>query len=249
MSATPPDEPWNRPPPPPGPPGESYPQHPSGGYPPPPPPSGGYPPPPPPGDGYGGYPGGYPPPPPPGNGYGGFPGGPGGGYPGGGYPGGGYPGGGYPGGGYEGAKGWTQFGMATGWWQRAGATLVDNLVLLVPDLILDLIGGRGPGTVLVLVLKVLYLTLMISRRGQTVGNMAVGTRVIDANTGGPVTAGKAVVRSLPETILILLFSLSETILILLFFIPGLLDILWPLWDRQNQTLHDKMAGTLVVRTR
>ncbi|MDE3206827.1 MAG: RDD family protein [Acidobacteriota bacterium] len=237
MSATPPDEPWNRPPPPPGPPGESYPQHPSGGYPPPPPPggyppppppSGGYPPPPPPGDGYGGYPGGgYP---------GGYPGGPGGGYPG--YPGGGYPGGGYPGGGYEGAKGWTQFGMATGWWQRAGATLVDNLVLLVPDLILDLIGGRGPGTVLVLVLNVLYLTLMISRRGQTVGNMAVGTRVIDANTGGPVTAGKAVVR-----------WLSETILILLFFIPGLLDILWPLWDRQNQTLHDKMAGTLVVRTR
>jgi uncharacterized RDD family membrane protein YckC len=26
------------------------------------------------------------------------------------------------------------------------------------------------------------------------------------------------------------------------------DILWPLWDRQKQTLHDKIAGTVVLRT-
>jgi hypothetical protein len=30
-------------------------------------------------------------------------------------------------------------------------------------------------------------------------------------------------------------------------IPHYLDLLWPLWDRQNQTLHDKVASTLVVR--
>jgi uncharacterized RDD family membrane protein YckC len=27
----------------------------------------------------------------------------------------------------------------------------------------------------------------------------------------------------------------------------LLDVLWPLWDRRSQTLHDKFAGTLLVR--
>jgi len=26
-----------------------------------------------------------------------------------------------------------------------------------------------------------------------------------------------------------------------------LDLLWPLWDRRNQTLHDKAAGTVVLR--
>ena len=31
-------------------------------------------------------------------------------------------------------------------------------------------------------------------------------------------------------------------------IGGFLDVLWPLWDRQNQTLHDKAAGTVVLRT-
>jgi uncharacterized RDD family membrane protein YckC len=32
-------------------------------------------------------------------------------------------------------------------------------------------------------------------------------------------------------------------------IPILLSYLWPLWDTRNQTLHDKMANTIVVRTR
>jgi uncharacterized RDD family membrane protein YckC len=33
----------------------------------------------------------------------------------------------------------------------------------------------------------------------------------------------------------------------LLFFPILLAYLWPLWDRRNQTLYDKMAGTIVVR--
>ena len=28
----------------------------------------------------------------------------------------------------------------------------------------------------------------------------------------------------------------------------LLDVLWPLWDEQKQTLHDKAAGTFVIKT-
>ena len=35
-------------------------------------------------------------------------------------------------------------------------------------------------------------------------------------------------------------------------IPGgplliLVDLLWPLWDARRQTLHDKIAGTVVLR--
>jgi uncharacterized RDD family membrane protein YckC len=30
-------------------------------------------------------------------------------------------------------------------------------------------------------------------------------------------------------------------------VGGLLDHLWPLWDQQKQSLHDKAAGTWVVR--
>jgi uncharacterized RDD family membrane protein YckC len=28
----------------------------------------------------------------------------------------------------------------------------------------------------------------------------------------------------------------------------LLDVLWPLWDEKKQTLHDKAAGTFVIKT-
>ena len=42
-------------------------------------------------------------------------------------------------------------------------------------------------------------------------------------------------------------TLVEVVLALT-VIGGILDILWPLWDQQNQTLHDKAAGTVVLRT-
>ncbi len=31
-------------------------------------------------------------------------------------------------------------------------------------------------------------------------------------------------------------------------LASLLDDLWMLWDKQKQTLHDKIAGTIVVKT-
>jgi uncharacterized RDD family membrane protein YckC len=30
-------------------------------------------------------------------------------------------------------------------------------------------------------------------------------------------------------------------------LPLLISYLWPLWDSRNQTLHDKMASTIVVK--
>lgn len=120
-----------------------------------------------------------------------------------------------------------------------GATVIDFLVLLIPIIFIGVGGGQTADYFGEAFLEFIYVSIMLATRGQTVGNMAVGTRVIDANTGGPVSAGKAVGRSAAE----LLFALVRIIII-----PTLLDILWPLWDRDNQTLHDKMAGTVVIRS-
>ncbi len=72
--------------------------------------------------------------------------------------------------------------------------------------------------------------------GRTVGNMALRTQTIDGRTGVPIRYDRAVPRTIVEIVL------NLTI------IGGILDILWPLWDNQNQTLHDKAAGTVVLRT-
>ena len=37
------------------------------------------------------------------------------------------------------------------------------------------------------------------------------------------------------------------LLAVLFVIPWIIDMLWPLWDDRNQTLHDKVVGTVVLR--
>ena len=238
MSTPPPDEPWGQPgsgaaePPPGG--GYGYPPPPPGGsgYPPPPPGASGYPPPPPPGD----YPppGGYGYPPPQGGGY------PGGGYPGGGYPGGGYPGAGYPGsgypGGYQGA-GATPWGPLSGWWRRVGATIVDGIIIAIPvGFVLGIAGATQAVIDVVAALAfIVYITVLLGGSGQTVGNRASSTRVVDANQGTPIGTGRAAIRAVVQVVL------QITV------IGWIIDFLWPLWDRRNQTLHDKAAGSLVIR--
>lgn len=138
---------------------------------------------------------------------------------------------GYYGGGPAPAPG----GQLAGWWQRVGATLVDDILAAIVIGILTA-GAKGAGFIIGVILWAVYVTMMLSRGGQTLGNKAVGTHVVDAQTGGPIGAGKALGR----------WAASE---LLGSFVPffRLLDVLWPLWDRQNQTLHDKIAGTVVLR--
>jgi uncharacterized RDD family membrane protein YckC len=131
----------------------------------------------------------------------------------------------------------SQAGTLAGWWLRVGATVVDFLVFLIPIIILSVaISNRAGSDTVLEVLYAAYLILLLGGRGQTVGNMAVRTRTVDAQTGGIPGYGKAAIRWFVQ------FILGITV------IGAILSYLWPLWDSRNQTLHDKAAGTLVVRT-
>jgi uncharacterized RDD family membrane protein YckC len=122
---------------------------------------------------------------------------------------------------------------------RVGATILDGIILSIPIFIVSYSATRAAGLVAATLIEGAYFTIMLSRRGQTVGNMAVSTRVVDAATGGPISTGKALGRWAAQ----FLFGLG----VFVFLIPTLLDYLWPLWDSRNQTLHDKMVGTVVIR--
>jgi uncharacterized RDD family membrane protein YckC len=74
-----------------------------------------------------------------------------------------------------------------------------------------------------------------SRRGQTLGKMALGIAVRDARTGGQVGFWRAVGRFLITLVFGLFFS-----------IPYIIDSLAPLWDGRRQSWHDKVAHTVVV---
>jgi uncharacterized RDD family membrane protein YckC len=83
-----------------------------------------------------------------------------------------------------------------------------------------------------------YGALNGSRRGQTVGKMALGIAVRDERTGGPIGFW----RGLGRYLITLVFTLALVV-------PYVVDSLAPLWDRRRQAWHDKVARTVVVDLR
>ncbi|MBM2823396.1 MAG: hypothetical protein HW413_2142 [Thermoleophilia bacterium] len=88
----------------------------------------------------------------------------------------------------------------------------------------------------------LYQWLMIGRWGQTLGKMALGIRVVRSEDADRVSYPRALGRASSLWVL-------GTFGWILLGLPLLLAYLWPLWDKRNQTLYDKMASTIVVKDR
>jgi len=129
--------------------------------------------------------------------------------------------------------------------RRLVAAAIDLLVLLVVDLVvvyftMQICGvnlaefgllPKGPLVVFLLVQDVGYL-VAFTAGGQTLGKMAAGIKVIAADCDGSLDVGCA---------------LKRTMLSLLLVIPAGLGLLPALFDRQHRGLHDRFAGTRVVR--
>ncbi len=92
------------------------------------------------------------------------------------------------------------------------------------------------GLILIFTLFIGWLIwwFIVAPRGQNPGKAVVGIRVIRTN-GDAVRTGGMFVRGLAG--------------ILAGLIPLYLDDLWILWDRDAQTLHDKLVNTVVVRAK
>lgn len=94
------------------------------------------------------------------------------------------------------------------------------------------------GTLVIAVVSIitcmLYFTLFTGWRGQTPGKMLVGIRVVDAAQKIPGLR-RAFMREVVGKFL------SST--------AFYLGYLWPVWDAERQTWHDKIAETWVVMAR
>jgi uncharacterized RDD family membrane protein YckC len=140
------------------------------------------------------------------------------------------------------------------WGSRVGAYLIDLVAEAVLAVIVALPvaaifssnnTAAGVATIAATVIVVFaYSTVMLATtNGKTVGKRMVGIRVVRAG-GEPMTWGRAALREIVMRGLVI--GLVGT---LTFGIAGILDVLWPLWDKQNQSLHDHGAETWVVRDR
>ena len=130
-------------------------------------------------------------------------------------------------------------GPRAGFWRRFFGLLVDLIIILLIAVIVgSILGTTAPGLggnavgVIGYVIGPVYYTLMIgSSRGQSIGQMALGIRVIDLNTGGRIGYARAFIRWLVAII-------SGLAL--------LIGYLWMLWDKEKQCWHDKAANDVVV---
>ncbi|HUD68722.1 MAG TPA: RDD family protein [Acidimicrobiales bacterium] len=95
-----------------------------------------------------------------------------------------------------------------------------------------------------LVLQVLYTAFLASRWQATLGMRALGIYIAREADHGKV----GLVRAEARTFVVLIAA--EVLRLVVRLIASLvifLDMLWPLWDARNQTLHDKVARTVVLR--
>ncbi|NMQ04257.1 RDD family protein [Candidatus Accumulibacter phosphatis] len=135
-----------------------------------------------------------------------------------------------------------------GFWVRTIAAIIDGILtaLITYPLLISIYGWThfdrkqtwiiaGPADFLISwVLPAVAVILFWLRKQATPGKIAVSARVVDARTGQTMSVGQSIVRYFA------------------YFISALplgLGIIWIAFDSKKQGWHDKLAGTVVIRSR
>lgn len=157
--------------------------------------------------------------------------------------------------------------LAGFWWRLLGYFI--DLIILFFVVALPLRGMHQTYylvAVLEAVAAFLYGSLFIGlANGQTIGMKFVNIQCVNARDQGRVTLPQAFRRSSLYSGLLLFGavyhvhtyvnpttqqvqeSAGQLLILYCFLAPHFLDLLWAAWDKKNQTLHDKFAGTIVLR--
>jgi len=135
-----------------------------------------------------------------------------------------------------------------GFWARVGAAVIDTILVMIicAPLVTWIYGASywvdlekgfiaGPADFLInWLFPAIAVILFWVYRQATPGKMAIGAKIVDAKTGGKPSNGQLVGRYLAYYVSI---------------IPLMLGIIWVGIDAKKQGFHDKLAGTVVVRSR
>lgn len=132
-----------------------------------------------------------------------------------------------------------------GFWIRLAASVIDSILVLMVILpVLTFIYGSeyweseqlmmgAWDFVFNYIFPALAVIIFWVYRSATPGKMLLKLRIVDANTGGKPSTGQFIGRYLGYYVSSIVF---------------LLGFIWVAFDKRKQGWHDKMAGTLVIRT-
>lgn len=135
-----------------------------------------------------------------------------------------------------------------GFWVRVGASIIDGLLigLIAFPLLVSIYGWgyfdveqtgliAGPADFLISwVLPAIAVIVFWMQKQATPGKMALSLRILDAVTGNKPSAGQCTGRYFA-------YFVSS--------LPLGLGLIWVAFDKRKQGWHDKLAGTVVVRSK
>lgn len=134
-----------------------------------------------------------------------------------------------------------------GFWARAGATIIDAILMMfisIPMLI-SIYGWAyfdtektgliaGPADFLISwVLPAVAVIMFWIFKQATPGKMAISVKIVDAATGQPASSAQLIGRYFAYFVATL---------------PLFIGIIWVAFDKRKQGWHDKLAGTVVVKS-
>jgi uncharacterized RDD family membrane protein YckC len=105
-----------------------------------------------------------------------------------------------------------------GFWIRVVAYIIDWVIMLF--LSVTVIG------------PLIYMPIMWTWKGATVGQMALGLKVVRAADGGPIDVGTSIIRFIG---------------LLIAFMVIFIGVIWVAFDSKKQGWADKIAGTVVIK--
>lgn len=145
-----------------------------------------------------------------------------------------------------------------GFWARFLAFVIDNIwvsfvlvlvliavfgqnfmqaVMMPPDASVEMIGAAAQGAAGSLLVQLLLPAVLIVGfwiwKSATPGKMVISAKIVDAETLGEPSTGQLIVRYIG-------YFISAFVLCLGF--------LWVAFDKRKQGWHDKIAGTVVIKT-
>jgi uncharacterized RDD family membrane protein YckC len=157
--------------------------------------------------------------------------------------------------------------VANFWW-RLLSFVIDSVILGVTVAVpLDVADASHTAKALVTVtVTFVYFTAFLgSAKHQTPGMMVVRIHCVSERGRTSLDVGQAALRSAAYCVLVLIGSFytymryvdptpaqtieqaHHAVILLTLFFPHYLDLLWAAWDSKRQTLHDKVAHTVVLR--
>jgi uncharacterized RDD family membrane protein YckC len=128
-------------------------------------------------------------------------------------------------------------GMAyAGFGSRLISLIIDSIIVGVANFIIQYavtaaIGSQALFAVIAIVITLAYTVYFFTSTGQTLGMKMLGIKAVDAN-GHVLSTGAAVIRFFGAWVSVIIIFIGYVMM---------------LWDGRKQTLHDKFAGSFIVK--